>query len=81
MRRRRAGDKFPKDYMGGNGPEALKTEAEIIQFLRAGNKTLPEIRSGHLSGLTVIQLQQLLATNEVIPPGTQGSDVRRAWHV
>lgn len=27
-------DKFPKDYMGGNGPENLKTKAEIIQFLK-----------------------------------------------
>ncbi|HKW17783.1 MAG TPA: DinB family protein [Terriglobales bacterium] len=28
------GDKFPKDYIGGNGPENLKTKAEIIQFLK-----------------------------------------------
>jgi hypothetical protein len=28
------GDKFPKDFMGGNGPENLKTKAEIIQFLK-----------------------------------------------
>ena len=28
------GDKFPGDFMGGNGPETLKTKAEIIQFLR-----------------------------------------------
>lgn len=27
-------DKFPKDFMGGNGPESLKTKAEIIQFLK-----------------------------------------------
>jgi uncharacterized damage-inducible protein DinB len=27
-------DKLPKDYMGGNGPENLKTKAEIIQFLK-----------------------------------------------
>jgi hypothetical protein len=27
-------DKFPKDFMGGNGPENLKTKAEIIQFLK-----------------------------------------------
>ena len=27
-------DKFPKDYMGGNGPENLKTKTEIIQFLK-----------------------------------------------
>lgn len=28
------GDKFPQDYMGGNGPESLKTKAEIIKFLK-----------------------------------------------
>jgi hypothetical protein len=28
------GDKFPKDFMGGNGPESLKSKAEIIQFLK-----------------------------------------------
>jgi hypothetical protein len=28
------GEKFPKDYLGGDGPESLKTKAEIIQFLK-----------------------------------------------
>ena len=28
------GDKLPEDYMGGNGPEDLKTKAEIIKFLK-----------------------------------------------
>jgi len=28
------GDKFPQDYLGGNGPEALKKKAEIIAFLK-----------------------------------------------
>jgi uncharacterized damage-inducible protein DinB len=28
------GDKFPQDFMGGNGPEKLKTKAEIIKFLK-----------------------------------------------
>jgi hypothetical protein len=28
------GDKFPEDFMGGNGPEALKTKAEILKFLK-----------------------------------------------
>lgn len=28
------GDKFPQDYMGGNGPESLKTKADIIKFLK-----------------------------------------------
>ena len=28
------GDKFPQDFIGGNGPEDLKTKAEIISFLK-----------------------------------------------
>ena len=28
------GDRYPKDFMGGNGPEALKTKVEILQFLK-----------------------------------------------
>jgi len=28
------GDRFPKDFMGGDGPENLKTKAEIIRFLK-----------------------------------------------
>lgn len=27
------GDKFPDDFMGGNGPENLKSKADIIKFL------------------------------------------------
>ena len=28
------GDSFPKDFMGGNGPENIKTKAEILKFLK-----------------------------------------------
>jgi len=28
------GEKFPADFMGGNGPEKVKTKAEVIQFLK-----------------------------------------------
>ena len=28
------GDKFPNDFMGGNGPENIKTKADIIKFLK-----------------------------------------------
>jgi DinB superfamily len=28
------GDKFPKDFLGGDGPENLKSKAEIIKFVR-----------------------------------------------
>jgi len=29
------GDKFPENYLGGNGPEDLKTKAEIVGFLQS----------------------------------------------
>jgi hypothetical protein len=28
------GDKFPDDFMGGNGPEKVKTKSDILKFLR-----------------------------------------------
>jgi len=28
------GDNFPKDFLGGNGPENIKTKAEILKFLK-----------------------------------------------
>jgi hypothetical protein len=28
------GDKFPQDFLGGNGPENVKTKADILKFLR-----------------------------------------------
>lgn len=28
------GDDFPKDFLGGNGPERVKTKAEILKFLK-----------------------------------------------
>jgi hypothetical protein len=28
------GDKFPDNFMGGNGPEDLKTKADIVKFLK-----------------------------------------------
>jgi len=28
------GDKFPKDFIGGNGPETLKSKPEIIKFVQ-----------------------------------------------
>ena len=28
------GDKFPQDFMGGNGPENVKTKADILKFLK-----------------------------------------------
>jgi uncharacterized damage-inducible protein DinB len=31
---RLTGDKFPDDFMGGNGPDSLKTRAEALKFLK-----------------------------------------------
>jgi hypothetical protein len=31
---RLTGEKFPDDFKGGNGPQELKTKAEIIKFLK-----------------------------------------------
>jgi hypothetical protein len=28
------GDEFPKDFLGGNGPESVNTKAEILKFLK-----------------------------------------------
>jgi hypothetical protein len=28
------GENFPADFMGGNGPESLKTKADIVKFLK-----------------------------------------------
>jgi len=28
------GEKFPPDFLGGNGPAALKTKAEVLKFMR-----------------------------------------------
>jgi hypothetical protein len=28
------GEKFPKDFIGGNGPDSLKTKAQVIRFLK-----------------------------------------------
>ena len=28
------GEAFPKDFLGGNGPEAVKTKADILKFLK-----------------------------------------------
>jgi uncharacterized damage-inducible protein DinB len=28
------GDKFPENFMGGDGPDSLKTKAEILRFLK-----------------------------------------------
>ena len=61
------GDKFPKEFMGGNGPENLKTKAEIIHFLK-GSFAL-----GHKAAAT-------LTTENMLqnPEGSQSTRLRLA---
>lgn len=51
------GDKFPQDYLGGNGPENLKSKADIIKFLR------DSFVLGHKAAAT------LTTENMLQPPG------------
>jgi hypothetical protein len=51
------GDKFPQDYLGGNGPESLKTKADIIKFLK------DSFALGHKAAAT------LTPENMLQPPG------------
>lgn len=51
------GEEFPKDFMGGNGPENIKTKADIITFLK------DSFALGHRGAAT------LTAQNMLEPPG------------
>ncbi len=51
------GDKFPENFMGGNGPEDLKTKAEIIKFLK------DSFAQGHKAAAT-LTTQNMLQTAE-----------------
>ena len=55
------GDSFPKDFMGGNGPENIKTKAEILKFLK------DSFALGHKGAAT------LTAENMLQPPGQSKS--------
>jgi|SRR5271168_1991508 len=55
------GDKFPEDFMGGNGPENLKSKADIIKFLK------DSFAQGHKAAAT------LTIENMLQPAGTSKS--------
>jgi DinB superfamily len=55
------GDNFPKDFKGGNGPENLKTKAEILTFLK------DSFALGHKAAATVTP------ENMLQPPGQSKS--------
>lgn len=57
------GDKFPKDYMGGNGPENLRTKAEILRFLQ------DSFALGHKAAAT-------LTTENMLQPSPGGKSPR-----
>jgi uncharacterized damage-inducible protein DinB len=46
------GDKFPEDFMGGNGPENVKTKADILKFLKdsfaLGHKAAATLTAGNM---------------------------------
>ena len=61
------GENFPKDFLGGNGPENLKTKTEIIQFLR------DSFALGHRGAAT------LTMENFLLPPeGSKSTRLRLA---
>jgi DinB family len=57
------GDKFPDDFMGGNGPEKVKSKADIMQFLK------DSFALGHKAAATL--------TNEnMLQPSGNGKSLR-----
>ena len=58
------GDTFPKDFLGGNGPENLKAKAEIMKFLA------DSFALGHKAAAT-------LTTENMLQPATPGGSTTR----
>ena len=57
------GDEFPADFMGGNGPENLKTKADIIKFLK------DSFALGHKAAAT-------LTTENILQPAGRSKSLR-----
>ena len=64
---RLTGEKFPEDSKGGNGPESLKSKADIIQFLKAS------FALGHRAAAALTSENMLQA-----PEGSKSSRLRLA---
>jgi uncharacterized damage-inducible protein DinB len=64
---RLTGEKFPDDFKGGNGPENLKTKADIIQFLKNS------FALGHRAAAT-LTTENMLQT----PEGSKSTRLRLA---
>jgi hypothetical protein len=58
------GDSFPKDYLGGNGPENVKTKMEILKFLK------DSFALGHKATAT-------LTTENMLQPASPGGSTSR----
>jgi hypothetical protein len=58
------GDTFPKDFLGGNGPENLKTKADILKFLH------DSFALGHKAAAT-------LTTDNMLQLATPGGSTTR----
>jgi len=58
------GDTFPKDFLGGNGPENLKTKADIMKFLK------DSFAQGHKAAAT-------LTTDNILQPAKPGGSSAR----
>jgi hypothetical protein len=61
------GDKFPADFLGGNGPENLKTKADIMKFLK------DSFALGHKAAAT-LTTENMLQT----PENSKSSRLQRA---
>ena len=59
-----AGDMLPKDFLGGNGPENLKTKADIMKFLK------DSFALGHKAAAT-------LTPENMLQPATPGGATTR----
>jgi len=58
------GDRFPKDFLGGNGPENLQTKAEIMKFLK------DSFALGHKAAAT-------LTADNMLQPAVPGGSTAR----
>lgn len=58
------GDHFPKDFIGGNGPETVQTKADVLKFLK------DSFAQGHKAAAT-------LTTENMLQPATPGSKSTR----
>jgi hypothetical protein len=64
---RLTGDKFPDNFMGGDGPESVKTKADILKFLK------DSFALGHKAAATLTAQNMLMS-----PEGSKSTRLRLA---